>query len=48
MTICLTAYSEKIHLFGSQMSYQCHMNCDELRQTANKKRKEKVNLIDPV
>ena len=31
-----------------EVSYQCHMNCDEWRQKVNKGRKEKVNLTTPI
>ena len=31
-----------------EVSYQCHMNCDEWRQKVNKDRKEKVNLTTPI
>jgi hypothetical protein len=31
-----------------EVSYQCHMNCDEWRQKVNKYRKEKVNLTTPI
>ncbi len=31
-----------------EVSYQCHMNCDEWRQKMNKDRKEKVNLTTPI
>ena len=30
-----------------EVSYQCHVNCDEWRQKVNKDRKEKVNLTTP-
>ena len=31
-----------------EVSYQCHMNCDEWRLKVNKDRKEKVNLTTPI
>jgi len=31
-----------------EVSYQCHLKCDEWRQKVNKDRKEKVNLTTPI